>query len=627
MTVLSTTNRVTYTGNGVLLVYPYTFKIFVNSDLAVYVGGVLKTLGADYSVSGAGTASGDVTFTVAPAAGASIVLLRDVPATQKSAYPTNDNFPAVVHEDALDKLTMLVQQAEEALGRAPKLAASSALSDIDFPSPGASQYIRWNAAGTALEVATPPTGVGSPLSALTGFAFANLPTNYPAGTLAYTTDEDGVYFWNGTAWKPVGELAGRELRVVGNPTVNNLTPGAVGIGSTAPAGVGVNMDLDVYSTGTVNGMLLTPKLRPDADNSTPASGDAHALRIKPTVHISPNSTGPVGSNAHKHVVALQLHIPDLVLDGAGTGKPQDLCALHILNNTAGDVGTAKALRGLWGIRIQGGLPNEFVGCIHLKNEGAAIQNIGGADSGEAWNANALRIENRIAPVVIAGRNSLGEGFALYSAITIDTYSSGVHANLGNALVKTPVLGTAGGATCTNFTTLKVEAAPAALGSAVLRALWVGTGNSQFDGNICLAGVTASFPALKRSGTSLHVRLADDSTFAPAAALAFWPQLNAPAYGASVPISAGSGEMFVITATDGVAFTVANPTGALGSGQFITIRIKNTSGGALGALTWGTNYRVGAAWTQPADGFSRAITFCVQSGLFVEVSRSSADVAN
>jgi hypothetical protein len=99
----------------------------------------------------------------------------------------------------------------------------------------------------------------------------------------------------------------------------------------------------------------------------------------------------------------------------------------------------------------------------------------------------------------------------------------------------------------------------------------------------------------------------------------------PTYGASVAIDAKLGREYVIDATDGVAFTIANPTNAA-QGLRVTIRVRNTSGGALGTITWGTAYKL-AAWTSPATGYSRAIDFQYSGSAWIEVSRTPADVPN
>jgi hypothetical protein len=102
----------------------------------------------------------------------------------------------------------------------------------------------------------------------------------------------------------------------------------------------------------------------------------------------------------------------------------------------------------------------------------------------------------------------------------------------------------------------------------------------------------------------------------------------PTWGASVAIDASAGNFFNIVATNNVAYTIANPTNAsAGHNQWLLLRIKNTSGGALGAATFDTLYKLGAAWTNPANGFSRSILFTWDLTNWVEAFRSAADVAN
>jgi hypothetical protein len=104
-------------------------------------------------------------------------------------------------------------------------------------------------------------------------------------------------------------------------------------------------------------------------------------------------------------------------------------------------------------------------------------------------------------------------------------------------------------------------------------------------------------------------------------------LVAPAYGASIAIDAAAGDFFNIVATNNTAFTVANPTtfGVASRNHRITIRIKNTSGGALGVLTWDTAYKPVNA-TQPANGNSRTRIFEPDGTNYVEIA-SGVDVPN
>jgi hypothetical protein len=98
-----------------------------------------------------------------------------------------------------------------------------------------------------------------------------------------------------------------------------------------------------------------------------------------------------------------------------------------------------------------------------------------------------------------------------------------------------------------------------------------------------------------------------------------------AYSALMTPNASTGNIKTIAATNATAFTITNPSNAL-SGTKLTITVKNTSGGALGAVSWGALYKM-AAWVSPANGFSRSITFYFDNTNWIEMSRTPADVPN
>lgn len=68
----------------------------------------------------------------APATGTTLVIARNVPLTQVTDYTPNDPFPAETHEQALDKLTMEVQQINEAINRSIKLSLSNTMTSTEF---------------------------------------------------------------------------------------------------------------------------------------------------------------------------------------------------------------------------------------------------------------------------------------------------------------------------------------------------------------------------------------------------------------------------------------------------------------------------------------------------------------
>jgi hypothetical protein len=138
MTVSSSTNRVSYAGNGSTTVFPYTYKIFDQDDLTVILRAAngtetTKTIVSDYTVSGVGSAGGgNVTMLTAPATGEALVVLREQDLIQELDIVPNDPFPADSLEGALDKLTFMVQQHEETLGRTIKASRTNTITGSEF---------------------------------------------------------------------------------------------------------------------------------------------------------------------------------------------------------------------------------------------------------------------------------------------------------------------------------------------------------------------------------------------------------------------------------------------------------------------------------------------------------------
>ena len=116
MTVSTEVDHNEYTGNGVTTSFPYTFRIFKKSDLVVQVVDLDENLtelilDTDYTVTGAGGyAGGNVVLTAPLSNGYQISISRELPVTQETDLRNQGKFFAEVHEDAFDKLTMLIQQ-------------------------------------------------------------------------------------------------------------------------------------------------------------------------------------------------------------------------------------------------------------------------------------------------------------------------------------------------------------------------------------------------------------------------------------------------------------------------------------------------------------------------------------
>ena len=153
MTISSTTTVSSGDGNGTQHSFPYGFKIFANGDLSVIVrssAGIetVKQLDTDYIVTNAGNSSGgnvlfkfntgnsnDAHFSSSdkrPQSGEKVVIRRNLTLTQGTDYVENDPFPAESHENALDRITMIAQQLQEAIDRSLKISRTNTMTSTEF---------------------------------------------------------------------------------------------------------------------------------------------------------------------------------------------------------------------------------------------------------------------------------------------------------------------------------------------------------------------------------------------------------------------------------------------------------------------------------------------------------------
>lgn len=129
MTISTTTNRISFVGNGSTTGFATGFKFFANSDLTVTLvtdstaAEVTQVITTNYTVADAGVATGGtVTMNAAPAVGETLVIVREQPYTQGTDLVENDPFPSQTVEDTLDKLAIMAQQNNDAKTRSVKLS-------------------------------------------------------------------------------------------------------------------------------------------------------------------------------------------------------------------------------------------------------------------------------------------------------------------------------------------------------------------------------------------------------------------------------------------------------------------------------------------------------------------------
>ncbi len=147
MTLSSLTNRVSYTGNGAVDTYAYTFRIFSNTDLLVTVRDTddvetTLTLTTDYTVTGVGGLTGGNVVLVNSAqawldgdgdllSGFALIIRRVRPLKQETDIRNQGDYYPEGTEDQFDSLVMIDQQQQDEIDRSLKLPETVSSSDFD----------------------------------------------------------------------------------------------------------------------------------------------------------------------------------------------------------------------------------------------------------------------------------------------------------------------------------------------------------------------------------------------------------------------------------------------------------------------------------------------------------------
>jgi hypothetical protein len=169
-------------------------KTETNGDLT------LLTLTTDYTVNSDNTT---VTLVTGLVSGETATVSLDVEVTQGTEFKNSSALNSETVEDALDKLTLQNKEQADRLSKSVLLRNDSTLSDITFPSPGADEFIKWNAAGTALEsVSTSVGGLGS----LTDVTITSAATNE-------------IISYDGSAWVNQNTLTINTVTTTGDATI------------------------------------------------------------------------------------------------------------------------------------------------------------------------------------------------------------------------------------------------------------------------------------------------------------------------------------------------------------------------------------------------------------------------
>jgi len=222
-----TSARAQYTATASQTVFTVPFEFFANADLKVYRGSTLQTLTTHYTVTGAGvTGGGSITLVTGASAGEIVTIVRDVPVSRTTDFPTSGPFNVDALNTDLDRLTAMVQQQETLDTRSLRIdqfdtpntlnalpsKTSRAGRILSFDANGqpsttttafpealtATNYIRVNSGGTAYELRAPASvrsdiGADDASNLTSGtVADARLPSTMASKTLTSVTISSGT---------------------------------------------------------------------------------------------------------------------------------------------------------------------------------------------------------------------------------------------------------------------------------------------------------------------------------------------------------------------------------------------------------------------------------------------------
>ena len=124
-------------------VFAVPFEFFDDADITVYVDGVLKSEGEDYTVAGGDGSTGTITFVAADpgetqqvtgiAGGSTVVLVRDIPIERSSDFSPGVEINRAALNEQLDMLVGMIADLDDRVGRALQFSDYEVSPDASLP--------------------------------------------------------------------------------------------------------------------------------------------------------------------------------------------------------------------------------------------------------------------------------------------------------------------------------------------------------------------------------------------------------------------------------------------------------------------------------------------------------------
>jgi len=687
MPINAETPIATSTANGVTTVFPYSFTVLKTGDLVVTATDTLGnvttyTYGVDYTLSGIGTSAGSVTFGVAPANGLIITRYRSSALSRATDYQQNGDLLSDTLDSDFDRLWMALQERVTNDARSVRAPAGEILSTLPSANSRLGKFLAFDATTGDVSLVTGQSGsalalaallVGSTGAANVGFQLTATQSAIRLLNLKLSEWVSVTDFKNNDGSQVLGDYngsTGRDNTTGFQAAINfallSANPGVYGTNSPASGTPVIFVSSGNYK---LNGTLTAnAKFHLRGDGPAERATGSRLLQFNnavDTLQITPTTTG------------MSFSVEDITFANTGTGAGHQI---HVVGS-AGACNSSRIQRCFFGTPASLAINYERgddVVISHNTFDSSAGSSIGLGTSTSTNVVSALRLTHNdffevptrcvlLYNVVGATitNNHVTRQSATRTNYFIDAYNT-LPYQIKDVVVANNVLNSVDCVMkATAFVNLTITSNDGTLMGAGAGATlscfeWTGAcsnlvlGQNNMSGNWDTknfyndAGGTVSGASVignnvtATGGTGTAI-VASNSTgkFAPntltgfsrnytlsdyiAAGLSL-NESQTLTYGAAIATDASKGSELTITATNGTAFTVSNPTNP-SVGQLLEYTIRNNAGGALGALTFDTLFKIGAAWAQPANGFSRSIGFRWNGTNWVEKYRAAADISN
>lgn len=184
MTVSNSTIRVSYTGDGTSVTFFIPYLFYANTDLLVLLGGATQSAG--FSVMGAGTGSGSLTFATAPTTGVNVQIVLNVPLTQLTNLVDGTAFPSATVNQVNDRATQALLRLYDLISRSIRAPDGPDVTPnllLPAASVRANTFPSFDAGGNVVVAATLPSSTLS-RATIGGFLYPQTTVENAAGVTA-----------------------------------------------------------------------------------------------------------------------------------------------------------------------------------------------------------------------------------------------------------------------------------------------------------------------------------------------------------------------------------------------------------------------------------------------------------